>query len=187
MEHAVPVTTDPYGDGLKVLKLYDVKFSQIPWASWKERFPPVELKDSPKTMQSIEFKQQKSDEPGAVLTKVYSVPWYSGLESRLWLSSQIDAGYFVSKLLLSESSSFGLLPTPPPVEIPTASFPEADPEICVNLTSNFDMFLSAGLYRPNIVKDKTMEGVKCMIIPVGTIQQEKRDSGFRFSAHGSWR
>ena len=46
MTHAVPVTADPYGEGMKYLKMYDVELSDIPWSSWKSRFPPVEASGS---------------------------------------------------------------------------------------------------------------------------------------------
>jgi hypothetical protein len=183
MEHAIPVTTDPYSEASKYLKLYDVKLSQISWSSWKERFPPAEQKETPTSVQDLTFERSKDDAPGEILLKVYT-PWNSGVESRLWLSQQIDGGYLVSQLLLSESSSAGLLSVLPPVELPVHSYPEANPEICINLTSNFDMFLSSGLYRPIMEYDKSSKlklqtGLKCNVIPVGSIQQEKRDSGFK--------
>ena len=42
MEHGVPVTRDPYGEGQKYLKVYDVRLDNISWALWRTRFPPVE-------------------------------------------------------------------------------------------------------------------------------------------------
>jgi len=174
LEHAIPVSTDPYAEQSKTLKLYDIRLSQIPWAAWKERFPPVDLKNTPNTLTELSFKSETEKVPGDVLIKQYS-KWNPGLNSRKWLSLQIDAGVFVAKLLLSDSSTAGLLPTPP-VEIAPALFPEANPEICVNLTSNFDMFLSSGLYRPSVEKET---GLKCVSVPIGSIQQEKRDAGFK--------
>jgi hypothetical protein len=164
MEHAIPSTTDPYSlSGL--LKLYDVKMNQIPWSAWKERFPSVERQDVTMPILELKFRHEKPDTPGEVLTKVYSKQWYSGLDSRLWLSEQVDGGYFLSKLLLSEASSAGSLAVSAFAEVPVATFPESNPEICMTLTSSFDSFLSSGLYRP------IGKGGQC--IPVSTILQEK--------------
>ena len=178
MEHAIPVTTDPYTEGKKYLKLYDIKFSQIGWSSWKERFPPVEAKETAKRVSEITFNPEKIDIPGDVLTKTYTVPFMNSYHSRKWLSLQVDAGTFISKILMSEASNSGLLPIRHSVDIQAADFPEADPEVCINLTSNFDMFMQSGLYRPIRVKDSDtkqmiQEGVKCVMVPIGTILQEK--------------
>uniref|UniRef100_A0A6C0JLR5 Uncharacterized protein n=1 Tax=viral metagenome TaxID=1070528 RepID=A0A6C0JLR5_9ZZZZ len=163
MEHAIPVTTDPYAT-MKLLKLYDVRMSQIPWAAWKERFPPVERQDVPMPILELKFRRDSPDTPSEILTKVYS-DWYPGFDSRLWLTQQVDGGYFVSRLLLSEASSAGSLAVSAFSEVPTASFPESKPEICMNLTTNFDSFLSSGIYRT------VGKGGQC--IPVSTIMQEK--------------
>ena len=170
MEHAIPVTTDPYSiKGL--LKLYDIRMTQIPWAEWKERFPPVERQDVTTPILEIKWKRDNPDVPSEILTKVYSKQWYAGYDSRLWLSGQIDGGYFVSRLLLSEASSAGSLAVSPFSDVPVASFPESNPEICMTLTSSFDTFLSSGLYRP------IGKGGQC--IPVSTIMQEKVTAAYK--------
>jgi hypothetical protein len=138
--------------------------SQIPWSAWKERFPPVERQDVPMPILELKFRRDSPDTPSEILTKVYS-DWYPGFDSRLWLTQQIDGGYFVSRLLLSEASSAGSLAVSAFSEVPTASFPESKPEICMNLTTNFDSFLSSGIYRT------VGKGGQC--IPVSTIMQEK--------------
>ncbi len=163
LEHAIPVTTDPYA-AKDLLKLYDVKMSQIPWSAWRERFPPVERQDVPMPVMELKFKRDSPDTPSEILTKVYS-DWNPGIDSRLWLAQQVDGGYFVSKLLLSEASSAGSLAVSAFSEVPTASFPESKAEICMNLTTSFDSFLSSGIYRPS------GKGGQC--IPVSTILQEK--------------
>jgi len=160
MEHAIPVSTDPYGSS-SLLKLYDIKLSQISWAAWKERFPPVERQDVPMPIKELKFNREAPDTPGEVLTKIYNVEWNPGYDSRLWLSKQVDGGYFVARILLSEASSSGSLAASPFADVPVASFPESNPEICMNLVSSFDSFLSSGLYR------------KGQCIPVSTILQEK--------------
>ena len=164
MEHAIPVTTDPYIEGRRYLKLYDIKLSQIPWSSWKERFPSVERIDIAHPISELKFKGGNEDKPGDILTKTYLVPWYQGYDSRYWLSSQIDGGALVSRILLSESNNTGNLAAYPFSDV-SESHPETKPEICMNLSENFNIFLDSGLYRK--IKGK---GV---CIPVSTILQEK--------------
>jgi len=67
MEHAIPVLNDPYVEGQKYLKLYDIKLSQIPWPIWKTRFPPVELKQTPKKILEIEIPKKEQKEPADIL------------------------------------------------------------------------------------------------------------------------
>lgn len=163
MEHAIPTSTDPYASS-ELLKLYDVRMSKIPWIAWKERFPPVERQDVPMPILDLKFSHEKQDAPSEVLTQIYS-KWYSGQDSRLWLSQQIDGGYLVSRILLSDASTAGSLAVSAFSDVPVASFPESNPEICMTLTTNFDTFLSSGLYRPS------GKGGQC--IPISTILQEK--------------
>lgn len=169
LEHAIPTTTDPYTHGMQYLKLYDVKLSQIPWSAWKTRFPPVETKQTTKTVETITFANVETETPGDVLTKQYLLPWYPGYHPRLWLRNQVDGGQFVGRLLLSEASESGLLPAPPPIGTPSPSYPAATPDICMNLTNDFDTFLSSGIFRPT--KDETG-----YCIPVGMIHQEKSNA-----------
>ena len=169
MEHAIPTTTDPYGS-LELLKLYDVRITRIPWLVWKERFPPVERQDVSMPILDLKFNHEKQDAPSEILTKVY-LQWYPGQDSRLWLSQQVDGGMFLSKLLLAEASSAGSLAVSAFSEVPTASFPESNPEVCMTLTTNFDTFLSGGLYRP------VGKGGQC--IPVSTILQEKVTAAYK--------
>ena len=173
MEHAIPVTTDPMST-MPLMKLYDIKVSQIPWAAWRERFPPAERQDVAKPILELKFKHEKQDAPSDILTKVYS-EWHSGKESRLWLSEQIDGGYFLSRILLAESGSGGSLSASAFADTPLGSFPESNPELCMSLTSNFDTFLSSGLFRT--IKDKGY------CIPVSTILQEKVIAAYKGRIH----
>jgi len=169
MEHAIPTTTDPYASS-ELLKLYDVRMTRIPWVAWKERFPPVEHQDVPMPILDLKFNHEKQDAPSEILTKLY-LQWYPGQDSRLWLTQQVDGGLFLAKLLLAEASSAGSLAVSAFSEVPTASFPESNPEVCMTLTTNFDSFLSSGIYRP------VGKGGQC--IPVSTILQEKVTAAYK--------
>jgi hypothetical protein len=163
VEHAIPVTQDPYNEGLKYLKVYDVSLSQIPWSSWKERFPVADYRDVPIPRKSIDLKQDSNEKPAEILLKLYK-NWNTAYDPRYWLSLQEDGGYLVSKLLLSDANSTGSLNSYPFTDI-SYTFPDSSPEICQNLFTSFDTFLESGLYRP------FKKSGKC--IPITTILQEK--------------
>ena len=163
LDHAVPVTNDPYGQGMEYLKLYDVKMSQIPWSSWKTRFPPTPAISAPLPVESISFPKQERKSPGERLMKTYTTPWYSAYHTRKWLDIQVDGGEFVSKLVLTSAGDVPLLPATIVPEAPPAEYPTASSSICDLLSADFDTFLNAGLYR------------KGTCVPVGMIQKEQQE------------
>jgi hypothetical protein len=172
MEHAIPIMTDPYIEGQKYLKLYDIKLSQIPWNIWKSRFPPVELKQTPKKILELELPKKETKQPSEILLKSYSVPYFSGMHERLWLSKQIDGGNFVGKILVSASSSNGLVALGSP-EGPSIDHPKSSIDICQNLLGDFDSFLHAGLYRTGKKNKDGIEIEDGICVPIGYIQQQK--------------
>jgi hypothetical protein len=175
LEHAIPTTTDPYGEAQKYLKLYDVSLSSISWSSWKERFPPAEYRDVPIPRKSIDLKKDENEKPAEILLKLYD-DWNSAYDPRYWLTLQSDSGTLVSKLLLSNSNSTGSLSSYPFTEI-NYTFPDSPPEICQNLLTSFDTFLESGLYRP------FKKGGKC--VPITTILQEK--TALMYSGRIPWK
>ena len=172
MEHAIPRTDDPYGEGLKYLKIYDVKLSQIPWDLWRTRFPPVEQKNVGKHVAQLEFPKSDSKAPSEILTKSYDIEWSSGLNERRWLMLQSDSGCFVPRLLISRSSQNGLVALGSP-EGPNLIHPSATIDICQHLTTDFDTFLNSGLYRYGKTDKNGIEIEDGSCVTVGHIQQEK--------------
>jgi hypothetical protein len=147
LSHAVPVTTDPYGEGRKYLKVYDVQLSEIPWNSWKERFPPADMIKSEPPVLSITF--PTSDDivaPSDRLQKVYESKWLKSVYPRQWLMRQEDGGLLVTKMLLSDAGEFGLIAPDMINERPTIQLPDSTPEECLH-TKTFEDFLAAGVYR----------------------------------------
>jgi len=171
IEHAIPRTDDPYGEGLKYLKVYDVKLSQITWDLWKLRFPPADQKHLSKTIKPLEFNYKNDKEPSEILLKVYS-EWLPCFNERYWLLNQIDSGLFIIKLLLSRSSQNGLVALSGP-EGPGLIHSKSTIDICQHLTSNFDSFLNSGLYRLGKLDKHGFEIEDGTCITVGHIQQEK--------------
>jgi hypothetical protein len=175
LEHAIPTTTDPYIHGKKYLNLYDVSFQDIEWSDWKQRFPPVDTIHTA-NIQAFTFPpKEEVSVPGDILQKIYT-KWYAGYHQRKWLSLQSDAGRFIQVLLRSISSKNGVLASPP-FEGPSVSHPVGSREVCMALTSDFDSFLSSGLYRPN--KDKNGFDTGGVCVPVGSIQQEKAADAYK--------
>lgn len=157
MSHAVPTTTDPYTEGMKYLKLYDVKLGRIPWASWKERFPPVDSIMTQPVM-SVVFPSHETIAPSTDLQTSYNLKWSSGLFPRFWLSGQEDSGAMIVKMLMTKAGDFGLVPPEPPGPRPEVQLPESTADECLQ-TGTFEEFLSSGVYRkPGICAPVTYIG-----------------------------
>lgn len=161
LTHGVPVTKDPYVEGLKFLKVYDIRLRDIPWNLWKDKFPPEDTITAHKKVMSVEFPNDRSEpSPSKTLQETYVIPWSSGLHPRLWLMEQEDGGQLVVKMVLSKSSVAGLVPPQPFGEKLDAIFPSSTPLDCLT-TTTFDAFLTSGLYR------------KGFCIPTSFITQER--------------
>jgi hypothetical protein len=165
MNHAVPTTQDPYGEGSKFLKVYDVNLQDIPWRLWKDRFPPSETITTSKQVVSISFATQTETAPSKNVQDAYTTPWSPGMNPRLWLMSQEDRGQLIVKMVMSKSSEAGLVPPEHMGEKVQPSFSESTPEECL-LTSNFEEFLSSGVYRSD----------KKVCVPVSFISQERQQA-----------
>lgn len=147
-QHAVPRTTNPYKDATPYMKIYDIKLSQVPWKIWRESFPPAELVEEGAPPIEIPFKVDEGMAPSKVLTEVYRSRWFPGLSSRYWLSTQIDGGQLVSKILQSQNGNLGPIAIPPPSILPPPVPIEGGPEDCLpTVITNFEDFASRGIFR----------------------------------------
>lgn len=177
MSHAIPTTTDPYNEGLKYLKIYDVNFHQIPWNSWKERFPPVDTIMTTPPIMSIQFpKPDISVAPSKDVQNAYNSEWKEGVFPRLWLMNQEDGGQLVIKSLISNSGENGLVPPENPVEKPEVQLPLSQPEECLKV-DNFEEFLSSGVYRTTNKQEncRTYVTDPGVCAPTSFITQEKQE------------
>ena len=181
LNHGVPTTTDPYKEGTKFLKLYDVRLDQIPWPLWKQRFPPADPISVTPEVLSLTF-PSSGDElaPPESLQKTYSSRWYPGLFHRYWIMKQEDAGLLAIKMYLSKASESGLVATNPVGEGPSTMYPDSTPEECMNFDS-FDNLLNSAIYRDPPFEDikkaendkKPIPPGKC--VPAESIQRERTD------------
>lgn len=148
MEHAVPRTTNPYKDAPPYLKLYDIQLSDVPWTLWKQKFPPVEMVETPAPPIDVPLTVGQEDAPAKVLLDAYGTPWHPGYAARRWLAGQLDAGVLVAKLLLSRAGTLGPIAIPPPIALPAATPIEGTPEDCLPAyITNFEDFAARGIYR----------------------------------------
>jgi hypothetical protein len=174
MEHAVPVTSDPYGVAQPYLKLYDVKLSSIPWSMWKVKFPPAEALD--KMAQPIDLAFPKSEEnaPSEKLTEQYDSAYSPGISARFWLMNQLDGGELLIKMLLTQAIEHGSVQLIPLVDLPKLSFPDTTPDECLLLGKNFQQFQIQGNLR------RRLEGVKSKYecVPMDFVRQERKLLGY---------
>lgn len=168
LTHGVPTTTDPYGEGLSFLKIYDVKFSQIDWSIWKERFPVVDTILSPPAVLSVSF-PSVSNELGLSesVQKEYVNKWSPAMQPRLWLMRQEDGGNLIAKMFLKNIGDSGNVPPEPPGEKLQQLTTESTPEDCLK-TDSFQTFLESGVYRSPEWSRVSSAVDKDKPIPVGT-------------------
>jgi hypothetical protein len=180
MTHGVPVTSDPYFEGKKFLKIYDIKLSQVPWNLWKDRFPVSDTITVTPDLTSVTFPNTDDVEPSKSLQDIYVEKWYPGIEPRFWLSRQEDNGAIVSKMILSQASKSGLLAPAVIGEKPVSQLTSSSPDECLSIDT-FDEFLNSGVYRSpewslvNTAVDKNKPHPGGYCIPVAQIVQEKTD------------
>ena len=168
LSHGVPTTTDPYGEGLEFLKIYDVKFSQIDWATWREKFPPVDPVMTAQQVMSVEF-PAPPDELGLSesVQKEYLSSWSPGVQPRLWLLHQEDGGRLIAKMFLKNVGDAGNVPPEPPGEKLEQSTTASTPEACL-ITETFDSFLASGIYRSPEWSKVSSAIDKSKQVPLGT-------------------
>ena len=178
MSHAVPVTKDPYIEGRKYLKLYDVKISEVPWKSWKERFPPVDAISAQPNVLSISFPASEDVvAPSDRLQKVYDSKWKKSVNPRAWLMGQEDGGWLVTKMLLSDAGEFGLIAPDVVNERPQIQLPKSTPDECL-ATKSFEEFLASGVYRSPTYKrkgDNWVEDTPGLCAPTAFVTRERQE------------
>jgi hypothetical protein len=171
LTHGVPVTSDPYGVAGPYLKLYDVKLSDIPWSSWKSRFPPVEVEQVLREKQELPFPKADELAPSAKILEAYKTTYAPGVSVREWLMRQDDGGEFVVKALLSKAIDNGSVESVPGVDLPVPEPPATTLAECSLMGLTFPDFLVKGLLR------KTPAG-KLICVPLEHVRQERARAGY---------
>ena len=180
LTHAVPVTTDPYGEGGAYLKLYDINLSSIPWSAWKSRFPPVEVEQTLREKLEIPFPKAEGDAPSDTILKAYKTTYAPGLSVREWLMRQDDGGEFVARALLSLSSASGSVESIPGIDLPMPQPPPTTLGECGLTGLSFPDFLVKGLLRRLPQSEKGGETYTGPLIcaPLEFVRQERARVGY---------
>jgi len=174
LTHAVPVTADPYGEGMKYLRIYDIKLSDIPWNSWKSRFPPVEQAPAKAEPQPVDFPKPRGDEPSANLMKYYD-EYHPAMSSRQWLMEQLDGGELVVHMLMSQAGQNGTVAISPGADA-DFEFPKTTISECDLVGLDFHDFSIRGVLRRTWgAKDK----ITYQCVPLELIKQERKREGYR--------
>lgn len=173
LTHGVPVTSDPYGEGMKYLKLYDIKLADIPWNSWKSRFPPVEVLKSQPEPAVLEFPKSEGDKPSEKLLKYYN-PYYPAESTRQWLMDQLDGGELLIHMLLSQVGQNGTVGILPGSE-GSFEYPKTTIEECELMGLDFQDFSIRGTLRRNW--DGKKFTYQC--VPLELIKQERKREGHK--------
>ena len=172
MAHAVPVTQDPYGEGRKYLKIYDVSLDAIPWGLWKQRFPKKELVDTMPPPAELPFKEGTNPAPSSNIAEQYGDKYFPGLAARKWLMSQEDGGRLVIKMIQSLSGNAGTVDMLPISELGEIRFPDVEEDQCRLTGLTFNDFAIQGVIR------QLKDGVrKCL--PLDIVKQERHQMGYR--------
>ena len=175
LTHAVPVTKDPSKEAGPYLKLYDIKLANIPWNSWKAKFPPVDTFDIGEAPPPIEFPKPRQLSVPDKISDAYGSKYHPGVSVRLWLMNQIDGGGLVITLLKSTSIENGSIEALPGADVEPATYPESTPDECSLVGKSFADFNTTGILRRSYRSDGT---VMYQCVPLEFIRQERGRIGY---------
>lgn len=172
LTHAIPNTTDPYGVAAPYMKLYDIKLANIPWSSWKTKFPQAEVERTIRSRKPIPFPESEGTAPGEKIQSIYKAEYAPGMSAREWLMRRDDGGEFVIKALLSKVIDNGSVQSIPGADLPGPQYPATTPAECALEGLSFQEFNLRGLVRRNI---KT-SALQC--VPLEFVRQERARVGY---------
>jgi hypothetical protein len=170
LTHAVPVTSDPYKEADPYLKLYDIRLRDIPWSSWKSKFPPPEIVNTVPPGEPVEFPAPPQLAPPDNVLETYRSTYGPGTSVRLWLMNQFDGGGLIPVLLRSQAIENGSVESVPGVDLEKAAYPETTLEECRLAGKSFQDFMVTGVLR------RTGETLQC--VPLEFIKQERARIGY---------
>ena len=178
--HGVPVTTDPYGEGRKYLKIYDVSLDAVPWGLWKQRFPKVAVVDATPPTLDIPFPEAKPVAPSSNILEQYGHPYFPGVAARKWLMGQEDGGHLVVKMIQSLAGEAGTVEMLPVSELGDLRFPSVSDDECTLVGKNFHDFALQGVIRQwEIIKNGKVIGYDRKCLPLDIVKQERHQMGYR--------
>lgn len=170
LTHGVPVTQNPYRDAVPYLKIYDIKLTDIPWSSWKSKFPQAEMIGEMPPVSDIDFPKPQEYKPSENIISTYKSEYSPGISSRLWLMDQDDGGELVVQMLLSKSIDNGSVESVPGLNIGQVAYPDTTIEECDLMGKSFQDFTVSGTLRRT--------GTKLQCVPLEFIKQERARFGY---------
>lgn len=184
MMHGVPVTQDPYMEGKKFLKVYDIKLEDIPWELWKQRFPKKEVVDIPPPPIEIGLPLDTPKEPTrtpANVVTLYKSQRFPSVSDGKWLMTQVDGGHLVIKMYQSLAGDAGTTELLPVSELGDLRFPDVDESQCGLTGLTFQEFAVNGVVRQWEITDKNGKFLKYerRCIPLDIVEQERHQVGYR--------
>jgi len=173
LTHGVPATPHPYRDAMPYLRLYKVELEDIPWATWKSRFPPVEVVSTTPALEEIPYPKAERQKPSEKLETLYRSPYASGMANRYWLMKQLDGGDLVVQMLLSQCIDNGSVEMLPSTGLNPAAYPDTtlDDPACKLVGNTFGDFVVKGLIR-------RVANNKYTCVPLEFVQQERKQLGY---------
>jgi hypothetical protein len=170
LTHAVPNTPNPYEIAGPYLKLYDIKLANIPWSSWKVKFPQAEVERAIRSRKPIPFPEHEQSAPGEKIQSTYKAEYSPGLSAREWLMRRDDAGEFVIKALLSKVIDNGSVQSIPGINLPVPEYPATTPAECSLEGLSFQEFITKGILR------QKNSSLQC--VPLEFVKQERARVGY---------
>jgi hypothetical protein len=174
LTHGVPATQDPYGEATPFLKIYDVKLSDIPWNTWKSKFPSAEVANDTEAPAPLEFPKPNQFAPPEKVMEAYATPYESGISVRKWLMERLDGGGLIVDLLRSMVSENGSVESVPGIDLEQAEYPTTTMAECSLLGKNFPDFNVTGILRRTWKGDKPL--LQC--VPLEFVRQERARTGY---------
>jgi len=174
LTHGVPVTKDPYVEGTKYLKLYDVNLQDIPWSAWKSKFPPVDVIHEAPVGQPIDYPKPAQLAPPENIIEAYKSSYAPGVSVRLWLMNRLDGGGLIPELLRSQAIDNGSVESVPGIDLEQAAYPESSLDECQLTGKTFQDFLITG----NLRRILAGNNIKYQCVPLEFIKQERARAGY---------
>ena len=179
MIHGVPSTQDPYGEGVKYLKIYDISLDAVPWELWKKRFPKKETIDTMPPPIELPFKEGENPPPSSNVVEEYGTPYFPGIAARKWFMGQEDGGQLIVKMIQSLAGNAGTVEMLPISELGEIRFPTVEEDQCKLQGLTFNDFALHGVIRQVEVYQKGKMTYERKCLPTDIIQQERHQIGYR--------
>jgi hypothetical protein len=168
------VTPDPYGEGMKYLRVYDIQVIRYSLGVHGNLVFHLQNQFNHKqSLKQLTFLKPSGDKPSDNLMKYYE-PYFPALSSRKWLMDQVDGGELVIHMLLSqagENGTIGMMPgSDAEFEYPATTIQECELE-----GLDFSTFKTRGILRRTWgPKDKMI--YQC--VPLELLRQERKREGY---------